>query len=102
MSIDCDTMNILVRYIDFFDIPFLWHFFFAIISLYNDSSNIPFAIPGISFCSSSRFQIAPAVGGIVSDLVLNKKTRLPIDPFSFHRFQNHLISKEKSDLTLHG
>jgi sarcosine oxidase subunit beta len=52
--------------------------------------------------SGHGFGIAPAVGGIVSDLVLNKKTRLPIDPFSFHRFQNHLISKEKSDLTLHG
>ena len=52
--------------------------------------------------SGHGFGIAPAVGGIVSDLVLNKKTRLPIDPFSFHRFQNHLISNEKSDLTLHG
>ena len=52
--------------------------------------------------SGHGFGIAPAVGGIVSDLVLNKKTRLPIDPFSFHRFQNHLISKEKSDQTLHG
>ena len=52
--------------------------------------------------SGHGFGIAPAVGGIVSDLVLNKKTRLPIDPFSFHRFQNHPISKEKSDLTLHG
>ena len=52
--------------------------------------------------SGHGFGIAPAVGGIVSDLVLNKKTRLPIDPFSFHRFQNHLISEEKSELTLHG
>ncbi len=53
--------------------------------------------------SGHGFGIAPAVAGIISDLVLNKKTRLPIDPFALHRFQNHDILKEESNsLTLHG
>ncbi len=53
--------------------------------------------------SGHGFGIAPAVSNIISELVLNKKTTLPIDSFSLNRFQNYIFSnKEKSDLKLHG
>ena len=53
--------------------------------------------------SGHGFGIAPAVSNIISELILNKKTTLPIDSFSLNRFQNYIFSnKEKSDLKLHG
>ena len=53
--------------------------------------------------SGHGFGIAPAISGIISDLTLKKKPRLPIDSFTLHRFQNqNILSNDKYDLTLHG
>ena len=53
--------------------------------------------------SGHGFGIAPAISGIISDLILKKKPRLPIDSFTLHRFQNqNILSNDKYDLTLHG
>ena len=53
--------------------------------------------------SGHGFGIAPAISGIISDLILNKKTRLPINSFTLHRFQNqNILNSDKYDLTLHG
>ena len=53
--------------------------------------------------SGHGFGIAPAISGIISDLVLNKKPRLPINSFTLHRFQNqNILNSDKYDLTLHG
>ena len=53
--------------------------------------------------SGHGFGIAPAISAIISDLILNKKPRLPINSFTLHRFQNqNILSNDKYDLTLHG
>lgn len=53
--------------------------------------------------SGHGFGIAPAISGIISDLILNKKPRLPINSFTLHRFQNqNILNSDKYDLTLHG
>ena len=51
--------------------------------------------------SGHGFGIGPAIGGILSDLAMEKKPRLPIDSFSLYRFQKNNIIEEK-ELTLHG
>ena len=53
--------------------------------------------------SGHGFGIAPAISGILSDLAMNKVPRLPIDPFSFNRFEkNNIFDQENNKLTLHG
>jgi sarcosine oxidase subunit beta len=51
--------------------------------------------------SGHGFGIGPAIGGILSDLAMEKEPRLPIDSFSLYRFQKNNIIEEK-ELTLHG
>ena len=53
--------------------------------------------------SGHGFGIAPAVGGILADLIMKKPPRLPIDPFSFYRFQKtNILNQEDNEPTLHG
>ena len=51
--------------------------------------------------SGHGFGIGPAIGGILSDLAMEKEPRLPIDSFSLYRFQKNNIIEER-ELTLHG
>jgi glycine/D-amino acid oxidase-like deaminating enzyme len=52
--------------------------------------------------SGHGFGIAPATSHILSNLLLNKPSELPIEAFSIRRFEKHKSSKKNEELTLHG
>lgn len=53
--------------------------------------------------SGHGFGIAPAISGILSDLTMKKVPRLPIDPFSFYRFEkNNIFNQKNNKPNLHG
>ena len=52
--------------------------------------------------SGHGFGIAPATSHILSNLLLNKPSELPIEAFSIRRFENHKSSEENEESTLHG
>ena len=52
--------------------------------------------------SGHGFGIAPAVGEVMGNKILGKKTSIPLDAFSFNRFGNRSESLKTSRPTLHG
>ena len=52
--------------------------------------------------SGHGFGIAPATSHILSNLLLNRPSELPIKPFSIRRFEKENSPEQNEKLTLHG
>ena len=80
----------------------------GLIDLTPDALPIIDHVPGISNLivaagfSGHGFGIAPATSHILSSLLLNKPSELPIEAFSIRRFEKQKSSKKNEELTLHG
>ncbi len=86
----------------------IYHIWGGLLDLTPDALPVLGCVPSIDGLyiaagfSGHGFGIAPAVGEVMANKILGKKTSISLDAFAFERFSNQLKSHQISTPTLHG